>query len=71
MTNTALLKSKIKERGVSITALARLCGVSRETLHSRIAGESEFKGTEIHTITVALRLTRDERDEIFFSASVN
>ena len=66
MTNTAKLRDKIAEVGITITALARQCGVSRETMHSKIEGSSEFKAPEIHAITQALRLTREERDAIFF-----
>lgn len=66
MTNLALLKKKIEESGVTITFLAKKCKMSRETFYNKMAGKSEFKGSEMYYIAKALRLTKEEFNAIFF-----
>lgn len=66
MLNAALLASKVEESGITITALATKCGMTRESYYNKLAGESEFKASEIHALTRALHLTKAERDAIFF-----
>lgn len=66
MLNAALLTAKVEESGITITALASKCGMTRESYYNKLAGESEFKASEIHALTKVLRLTRAERDAIFF-----
>jgi len=39
----------------------------RETLYNRLNQESEFKASEIAALTLALHLTKEERDAIFFA----
>ena len=66
MPDIEMLKEKIDNSGISIVALAAKCGVSRETFYNRMSGKGEFKASEINALTVALHLSRDERDIIFF-----
>ena len=66
MADIAMLNEKIKESGITITALSEKCGMSRETFYNRMAEKSEFKASEITNLTEALNLTRRERDQIFF-----
>nr|DAD90500.1 MAG TPA: Protein of unknown function (DUF739) [Myoviridae sp. ctiBE32] len=47
-------------------AIARKSGMERPTLCNRLKGRGHFCDTEIMGLTKALRLTRAERDKIFF-----
>lgn len=67
MGNMTMLRDKIKESGISFTAVADKIGVSRETLYNRINGESEFKASEIACLTNMLQLNKSEQDNIFFN----
>lgn len=67
MTNTQLLKDKIRESGVSITFLAEKCGISRNYLYQKMDGAVEFNQSEIKTFQDVLHLTQRERNAIFFA----
>lgn len=71
MERMKLLKTIIKERGYTITALASEIGIVRETLHKKLKGETEFTASEIVSITSSLRLTKSQRDAIFLPKEVN
>ena len=66
MLNVELLKTKINDRGVTIKYIAQKCNISRETFYNKMNMESEFKASEIDNITKLLRLSKTERDNIFF-----
>ena len=70
MTDIELLKSKIKESGMTVAAIARKAKMDRTTLYNRLKGRGEFTASEIVYITEAMRLTQLERDEIFLSKNV-
>lgn len=70
MVNMELLKSKINESGMTMVSIAEKVGVLRETLYNRLNGAGDFKASEIEALTRVLRLTRDERDKIFFANNV-
>lgn len=70
MTDLELLKSKIKESGMTVAAIARKAKMDRTTLYNRLKGRGEFTASEIVYITEAMRLTQLERDEIFLSKNV-
>ena len=67
MTNTSLLAAKVSESGITKTALARKVGVSRESFYKKANGKTEFTATEIMKLADALRLTLEEKEEIFFA----
>lgn len=67
MTDFKLLQDVINESQLTITALARLSGIKRETLYNRFKGKGEFTASEIAGLTRALKLKKPERDAIFFS----
>lgn len=71
MTDVKLLKEKIADTGMTITAISRKTGILRETLYKKINGETEFKASEISAISDVLRLNNSERDKIFFASIVN
>lgn len=69
MTNISDLKEKIKNSGMTMTSIARKSSISRETLYNRLNGIGEFTAPEIVGLTNALKLTRQERDNIFLTKS--
>lgn len=66
MPNIELLKKKINESGVTMVALSRKSNIVRGTLYNRMAGIGEFTASEIVGLTDALRLSKSEREDIFF-----
>ena len=66
MANADLLREKIDSSGMTYTFIARQCGISRETLYNRLE-KPDFKASEIIALTRVLRLTKTERDKIFFN----
>lgn len=65
MPNIGLLKEKISDSGITMTALSKKSGIVRETLYNRLAGVGDFTATEIVGLTSALKLSKAEREEIF------
>lgn len=64
MANVELLKEKISNSGMTVTAIADKSGILRETLYNRMKS-GNFYASEITALTMVLHLTRKERDEIF------
>ena len=60
------LKEKISKSGLTVTWVASKLGISREGLHKKLRGNSEFKASEIATMSTILNLTNDEIREYFF-----
>lgn len=67
MTNSKELEIQLIRKNVSKKALAKALGISEMALFNKLNGVSEFKASEIDKATNFLRLTRDERDVIFFA----
>lgn len=61
----SLLKKKMEESGMTITAISSKSGILRETLYNRMSGKGDFTASEIVSLTSTLRLTKNERDKIF------
>lgn len=70
MADLQLLKEIIKASGVTMVALAKNSGIKRETLYNRLDGKGEFTAPEIVGLTKALRLSKTERESIFFANEV-
>ena len=68
MVRMDLLQEAIDDSGMTMAAIAKKSNIERTTLYNRLAGVGEFKASEIDGLTKALRLTREERDIIFFYA---
>ena len=62
--NVELLKKKITDSGMTVSAIADKQGILRETLYNRMK-TGNFYASEIVALTNTLRLTRKERDDIF------
>lgn len=71
MVDISALKEKIKDSGMTITAISKKSGILRETLYNRINGIGEFTASEIVGLTHALHLSKSERDQIFLNKKLN
>lgn len=71
ITNVELLEKKISESRKGPTTLAAEWGVSLPTYYKLKAGESEFSASTIVRATISLKLSREERDEIFLNNFVS
>jgi len=67
MANLEKLKTAIEDSGMTITAVAEKAGMVRATLYNRLGGVGEITASEIVGLTRALKLSKEERDEIFLS----
>lgn len=70
MTDTTRLNEAIAESGITIVAIAKKIGISREGLYKKINNDTEFKASEISAMQRILGLTNEERDIIFFAKEV-
>ena len=71
MTNTALLKKKIQDRGVKIGFLVEKLNTSYHWLNQKIENKKDFKAWEIIVMCEALEITSlEEREQIFFAKNV-
>ncbi len=69
MTDTELLRKKIKQSGYKIQFIAKKLGISYQGLLNKINNKSEFRAKEIQILHDLLNLTEDERVAIFLPAS--
>ena len=67
MPNIEALKEKISDSGIPMTTIAKKSGIVRETLYHRLSGIGEFTASEITGLTKTLKLSKTEREYIFFS----
>lgn len=70
MIDYAKLKGLMAERGLEVTKLADLLGISRQAASNKVNGKSPISLTDARTIAEALSMTKEERDAIFFSELV-
>ena len=70
MTDSKLLSSVIAESGITIIAIARKMGISREAFYKKMNNETEFKASEISVMQKILNLSNEKRDDIFFAKEV-
>lgn len=66
-----LLREKIQSSGKTLTHIASVMGLSREGLYNKLDGTTEFKLSEINSISKELGMTKNERDRIFFDKNVD
>lgn len=71
MTDTALLRSYMALRKITTQELAKIIGMSVASLSYKMNNIREFKQSEILAIQVALDLTDEQRDSIFFTLTVD
>ena len=67
MFNTKLLEKKISDSCMTMVSLAEKTGILRESLYNKLKGNTEFKASEISSLSKVLRLSTRERDAIFLT----
>lgn len=70
LTDSKMLSDEIADSGMTITAIAKKIGITREGFYKKLNNETEFKASEISALQKILRLTNKKRDEIFFAKEV-
>lgn len=70
MTDITMLKSAITDSGMTMVALSKKAGITRETLYNRLNGIGEFTASEIVGLSDALHLRNADRNRIFFAKKV-
>lgn len=71
MTNRKKLSDEIIDSGMTITAIAKKIGITREEFYKKLNNETEFKALEISALQKILRLSNRKRDEIFLQKKLN
>ena len=71
MTDSKKLSDEIADSGITITAIAKKLGITREGFYKKLNNETEFKASEISALQKILRLTNKKRDEFFFAQEVD
>lgn len=67
MTNTELLREKIEQSGYKLQFIAKKVGITYQSLLNKINNRSDFRANEIQALYELLKLTEEERVEIFFA----
>lgn len=67
MADIELLRQRISESGMTMTTVSKRSKIGRVTLYNRLNGRGEFTAPEIVGLTDALRLSKADREKIFFT----
>ena len=67
MVNVQLLKDKIKESGMTTTAVCLKTGIQKQTLYNRYNRPDTFRIYEIDALKDVLHLSEREYKRIFFA----
>jgi len=70
MIDYAKLKGLMAERGVEVNKLAEMLGISRQSASAKVNGKTPISLTDARTIAVALSMSKEERDQVFFADCV-
>lgn len=70
MTDTELLRQKIKDSGYKVVFLADKVGLTPQGFYKKLQDESDWTFTQVMRLQELLRLTKDEIDDIFFNPEV-
>lgn len=68
MTNCTILNEKLQKSGFKKGHLANKIGISRQALHKKLNGETEFKIEEVTRICKLLDISASDREAIFFNS---
>ncbi len=63
--NVELLKEKVKSSGMKIEPLARAVGLTREGFYKKLDRGTEWKPSQILVLCEYLRLSEEDRIQIF------
>lgn len=67
MPNTEELKKRISDSGMTVMAISEKTGINRATIYNRLNGRGEWMASEIVRISDVLRLTPEEKVQIFLN----
>lgn len=67
MVNVQLLQDKIKETGMTTTAVCRKTGILKQTLYNRYKDPEGFRMFEVDALKDVLHLSEREYKRIFFA----
>jgi len=67
--NTNLLKAHMALRGDTLNMLAEALGITRQALHNKMRGRSQFKQREIRVICERYNLKPDDMITLFFGGA--
>lgn len=70
MTNTNMLRNKVRALGLKYDFLARHLNLTPYGLARKIDNKSEFRASEIQLLSDLLRLSANEKEQIFFAQKV-
>lgn len=70
MTNTSMLRSKVRALGLKYDFLARCLNLTPYGLARKIDNKSEFRASEIQVLSGLLQLSVNEKEQIFFANEV-
>lgn len=71
MINTQYLEEKIKQSGKKKGYLAEKCGITRQSLSSKIRNDSQFTVDQVAVLCRELNITRtSEKETIFFASGL-
>ncbi|MFV0395028.1 MAG: hypothetical protein ACK5LC_11650 [Coprobacillaceae bacterium] len=68
MTNTVLLEKKIRESGIKKSVILERLNLSYQGLSNKIKGKTAFKAYEISEICDILKLSKIDKESIFFAS---
>lgn len=71
MTNTELLRRKIKESGYKVGFLAEKMGITYHSLLNKINNRSDFRARELAMLAGLLQLPREEWFAVFFAGEAD
>ena len=69
MVKTQELDNKIEASGLKISFIIQKLGISRTGFDKKRKGQTPFRVPEIYVLSDLLRLTEDEKMDIFYSES--
>ena len=71
MTNQTLLRRKIDESGYKLRFVASQAGLTYQGFLYKVKGVHDFTAPEICKISELLKLTLEEKEQIFFADNVS
>lgn len=70
MTNTEALEIALIKSKTTKKELAKKLGISQQALYNKLCNLAEFKASEIAKATEMLKLSKEDREHIFFANTV-
>jgi hypothetical protein len=68
--NTSLFQDKMRRAGYTLETLSAAIGRSRTGLFNKIHNKTDFRAKEIDKISALLKLTKADKERIFFAVNV-